>query len=110
VIEFIRRITKLKLERDDNYYWGLILLKIGIVSLFIYLICDLFEPLSFLVTFLICGWGFVLIWKSDNDLRFKNTQEKIASLEKELTESQQLLASLGYRKRYHRWKRRRNIN
>ena len=79
--------------RDNNYYWGMFLLVAGILSLGLYLAFDLmgifdaFEPLSFLVTFLICSWGFVLLWKSDNDLRFKIAQQKIEELEGRLEHS-----------------------
>jgi hypothetical protein len=77
----------LDLKRDNNYYWGLVLLQLAILSLVAYLIMDAYEPLAFLVTFLISGWGFVLLWKSDNDLRFKMAQMKIEELEGELEHS-----------------------
>ncbi len=79
--------------RDNNYYWGIFLLILGILSLGLYLLFDLmgifdaFQPLSFLITFLICGWGFVLLWKSDNDFRFKQAQQKIDELESKLAYS-----------------------
>ncbi|TCL62994.1 hypothetical protein EDC14_102248 [Hydrogenispora ethanolica] len=82
--EFLKRYFKIELSRDNNYYFGLSLLIVGIVSIFWYLKFDLFEPLAFLVTFLIIGWGFVLLWKSDDDLRFEQAQAKIAALETEL--------------------------
>ena len=71
-------------DRDNNYYLGLSLLIISILTIVVYLIFDLFEPLSFLITFLICGWGFVLLWKSDNELRFTKAQAKLATLEAEI--------------------------
>ena len=71
-------------DRDNNYYFGLSLLIISILTIVVYLIFDLFEPLSFLITFLICGWGFVLLWKSDNELRFTKAQAKLAALEAEI--------------------------
>ena len=66
-----------------------------------YLVMDAYEPLAFLVTFLICGWGFVLIWKSDNDLRFKMAQMKIEELEGKLEQSRMFVipAHLLKRKR-----------
>jgi hypothetical protein len=80
-------------SRDNNYYWGIFLLILGILSLGLYLLFDLmgifdaFQPISFLITFLICCWGFVLVWKSDNDLRFKRAQQKIEELESKLAYS-----------------------
>lgn len=82
--ELIKKWIKWQPARDNNYYFGLALLHVGILSIFWYLIFDAFEPLAFLITFLICGWGFVLLWKSDNDLRFKQTQVRIEQLEQEL--------------------------
>lgn len=79
--------------RDNNYYWGIFLLVLGILSLGVYLMFDLmgifdaFQPLSFLITFLISSWGFVLLWKSDNDLRFRRAQQKIDELESKLAYS-----------------------
>ncbi|NLW45737.1 MAG: hypothetical protein GXY86_00120 [Firmicutes bacterium] len=80
----IKKWIKWQPTRDNNYYFGLFLLHIGILSIFWYLIFDTFEPLAFLITFLICGWGFILLWKSDNDLRFKESQTRIEQLEREL--------------------------
>ncbi|MCL6591237.1 MAG: hypothetical protein K6U80_14950 [Firmicutes bacterium] len=78
--------------RDLNYYLGLLLLTAGILSLGVYLLLDktglynaFFNPLSFLITFLICAWGFVLLWKSDNDYRFRLAENKIKELEDELS-------------------------
>ncbi len=82
--ELINKWIKWKPTRDNNYYFGLFLLQVSIFSIFWYLKFDLFEPLSFLITFLICGWGFVLLWKSDNDLRFNQYQARIDQLERKL--------------------------
>lgn len=82
--EWIKKWFKVELTRDNNYYFGLILLQLAIISLIVYLLMDAYEPLAFLITFLICSWGFVLLWKSDNDLRFKLAQEKIEELEAKL--------------------------
>lgn len=82
--ELAKKYLKLELTRDNNYYWGLILLQLAILSLVAYLLLDAYEPLAFLITFLICGWGFVLIWKSDNDLRFQLAQKRIEELEAKL--------------------------
>lgn len=89
----LQKWLKRYFRRDNNYYWGLFLLFIGILSLGLYLAFDLmgifdaFQPLSFLITFLVCGWGFVLLWKSDNDFRFQQAQQKITELENKLTYS-----------------------
>ena len=77
----LKNIFNLNLDRDNNYYFGLTLLLVSILSIFWYLKFDLFEPLSFLITFLISGWGFVLLWKSDNDLRFEMAKNRIDELE-----------------------------
>lgn len=85
--EFAKKYLKLELTRDNNYYSGLILLQLAILSLVAYLLLDAYEPLAFLITFLICGWGFVLLWKSDNDLRFQLAQTRIEELEAKLNHS-----------------------
>lgn len=82
MIEYLKKLFNM--QRDNNYYLGLILLKIGVVTIFLYLFFDAFEPVSFLITFAICGWGFVLLWKSDNDYRFQLVQQKFFQLEAEL--------------------------
>ncbi len=86
--EILKKLFKMELVRDNNYYTGLCLLLVGIGSIFWYLKFDQFEPLSFLITFLIIGWGFVLLWKSDNDLRFEQAQLRIIALEAELQTQQ----------------------
>lgn len=94
--------------RDNNYYLGLLLLVLGILSLGTYLLCDLlgvfdaFQPVAFLVTFLICGWGFVLLWKSDNDLRFQQAQEQIVALEQKLQYSRLFIVPARQLKRSRR--------
>jgi ABC-type iron transport system FetAB permease component len=85
--KLLHQYFKLELARDNNYYWGLTLLQLSILSLVAYLIFDAYEPLAFLITFLICGWGFVLLWKSDNDLRFRLAQTKLEELEAKLNYS-----------------------
>lgn len=80
------------LKRDNNYYAGLLLLQIGIATIFWYLIFDAFEPVSFFITFAICGWGFTLLWKSDNDYRFLQVQQEMIKLAEELQESKNKLA------------------
>ena len=81
---FLEKLFKCKPERDNNYYCGMLLLVAGILTIVIYLLIDGFEPLAFLITFLISGWGLVLLWKSDNDLRFKMAEQRIKELETEL--------------------------
>jgi hypothetical protein len=88
---WLKKMFNVELNRDNNYYWGLILLQLSILSLVAYLILDAYEPLAFLITFLICGWGFVLLWKSDNDLRFRMAQMKIEELESKVNHSRLFL-------------------
>ncbi len=96
---WLKTMFNLDLKRDNNYYWGLILLQLAILSLIAYLVMDAYEPLAFLVTFLICGWGFVLLWKSDNDLRFKMAQMKIEELETKLEHSRMFMVPAHLLKR-----------
>ncbi|NLY75351.1 MAG: hypothetical protein GX075_08600 [Firmicutes bacterium] len=100
--ELIKKRIKFQPTRDNNYYWGLALLQAGILTIFWYLKFDLFEPLSFLITFLICGWGFVLLWKSDNDLRFKQAQTRIEQLERELLYTKLMITPAHLLKRNRR--------
>jgi hypothetical protein len=91
MLEWIKNHFQWKLTRDNNYYFGLLLLQLAIISLVAYLLLDAYEPSAFLITFLISGWGFVLLWKSDNDLRFQLAQTKIAELEARLDHSRMFL-------------------
>ena len=100
--ELIKKRIKFQPTRDNNYYCGLALLQIGILTIFWYIKFDLFEPLSFLITFLICGWGFVLLWKSDNDLRFKQAQTRIEQLERELLYTKLMITPAHLLKRNRR--------
>lgn len=90
-------------SRDNNYYFGLILLQLGISSIVFYLVFDAFEPLSFLITFLVCGWGFVLLWKSDNDYRFQQAAAKLSELESALKKDQRRAALARMSGRYRRF-------
>jgi hypothetical protein len=83
--ESMKKLFGWRPTRDSNYYFGLFLLEAGIVSIFFYLKFDAFEPLSFLITFLVVGWGFILLWKSDNDYRFRESQATINQLREEVT-------------------------
>jgi hypothetical protein len=87
----IQRVLHWRPERDSNYYGGLFLLQIGILTIAWYLIFDQFEPIAFLITFLLIAWGFVLLWKSDNDLRFQRAQQRILELEEELSYLKRLI-------------------
>lgn len=99
--------------RDNNYYWGLFLLVLGILSLGLYLMFDLmgifdaFQPISFLITFLIICWGFVLLWKSDTDFRFMRAQQKIEELESKLAYSRLYVVPPRQLKRDRTYKRQR---
>jgi predicted membrane protein len=103
MMEFIRRCFNLK--RDNNYYFGLLLLKIGIATIFVYLLFDAFELMAFFVTAAISGWGFVLLWKSDNDYRFQIAKDKIVQLENEIQKSQSEIFGNKLEKQNH-FKRR----
>ncbi|HPT87005.1 MAG TPA: hypothetical protein PL004_04005 [Bacillota bacterium] len=105
MIEWFCKLIKWQPERDNNYYFGLVLLILSIVSIAFYLIYDAFEPVSFLITFLLCGWGFVLLWKSDNDYRFAITQAKLEELEQEIQETRQYIVSMQLSSRYRRFSR-----
>ena len=100
--DFIQKWLKWRPTRDYNYYWGLGLLLVGIASIFGYLKFDAFEPLAFLITFLISSWGFVLLWKSDNDLRFSLVQKQIKKLHREVDYSMIYMVPAHLRKRTDR--------
>jgi hypothetical protein len=85
------RVLHWRPERDPNYYGGLFLLQMGTLTIAWYLLFDRFEPIAFLITFLIVAWGFVLLWKSDNDLRFQLAQQRIIELEEELSYLKRLI-------------------
>lgn len=102
MLEWVKKRLKWEFSRDNNYYFGLFLLQLGIISLVVYLLLDAYEPLAFLLTFLICGWGFILLWKSDNDLRFKLAQAKIEKLEKQVAHSRLFIIPAHLRKKMKR--------
>jgi len=77
----------LELKRDTNYYFGLTLLTVAILSIVWAIWRDAFEPVDFLVYFLIYSWGYVLILKSDFELRIGNLERVITDLEAKLTVS-----------------------
>jgi hypothetical protein len=89
--QWFQHILQWRPVRDTNYYGGLFLLQLGILTIVWYLIFDEFEPVAFLITFLLIVWGFVLLWKSDNDLRFKLAQQHIVELEEELSYLKRLI-------------------
>jgi hypothetical protein len=89
--KLLNRVLRRRPERDINYYGGLFLLHLGTLTIAWYLIFDRFEPMAFLITFLIVAWGFVLLWKSDNDLRFQLAQQRIIELEEELSYLKRLI-------------------
>lgn len=71
----------IELKRDTNYYFGLTLLSISILCIVWAIVKDAFEPKDFLVYFLIYSWGYVLILKSDSELRIGNLEQRVRSLE-----------------------------
>jgi hypothetical protein len=85
------KVSHWRPERDINYYGGLLLLQLGTLTIAWYLIFDRFEPVAFLITFLFVAWGFVLLWKSDNDLRFRLAQQRIIELEEDLSYLKRLI-------------------
>lgn len=87
----IRWPFRLELNRDTNYYFGLTLLCIASLSILWAVLRDAFDPKDFLIYFLVYMWGYVMLLKSDFDLRvtrlessLKQANEKIDVLEKSL--------------------------
>lgn len=74
----------IELKRDTNYYFGLTLLSVAVLCIGWAIIKDAFEPKDFLVYFLIYSWGYVLILKSDSELRIGSLEQRIKGLEKQL--------------------------
>lgn len=75
----------IELKRDTNYYFGLSLLAAAILCIVWAIWRDAFEPINFLVYFLIYSWGYVLVLKSDSDLRIGNLERAVTALEAKLT-------------------------
>lgn len=74
------KLSKYFSKRDNNYYCGLLLLALSVISLLVWLLSDAYEPLSVLITFLLSFFGFSLLWKSDNDYRFKLLDQELREL------------------------------
>ena len=74
----------LKLERDGNYYFGLILLVVASASIIWAFFFDGFEPKDFLAYFLVYAWGFTLLLKSDSEYRLKRLEETVTVLQDRL--------------------------
>lgn len=71
----------IELKRDTNYYFGLTLLSVAVLCIGWAIVRDAFEPKDFLVYFLIYSWGYVLVLKSDSELRIGNLEQRVRSLE-----------------------------
>ena len=68
---------KFRFERDTNYYFGLFLLVVASATLIWAIWKDAFEPQDFLVYFIIYGWGYILLLKSDMEFRCQRMEKKI---------------------------------
>ena len=75
---------KFKLERDGNYYFGLVLLVVASASIIWAFFFDGFEPKDFLAYFLIYAWGFTLLLKSDSEYRLNRLEETVTVLQNRL--------------------------
>lgn len=95
-----------KPERDFTYYGGLLLLAGASFSLIWAIWRDAFEPRNFLVYFLVYGWGYLLLLKSDTDYRIGRLEEKMTealakisffegTLQKEAPEEELLVEDVG---------------
>lgn len=73
-----------KLNRDGNYYFGLILLVAASISILWAFFFDGFAPEDFLVYFLIYAWGFTLLLKSDTEYRLNRLETTVTVLKDRL--------------------------
>ena len=67
-------------DRDTNYHLGLALLIGASLTLVWAIWQEAFEPRHFLVYFLIYGWGYVLLLKSDMEFRFIRLEKEYNNL------------------------------
>lgn len=65
-----------KLNRDTNYYFGLLLLILASASIIWAFFNDGFDPEDFLVYFLVYAWGITLLLKSDAELRLNRLEQE----------------------------------
>ena len=79
---------RLDLKRDTNYYFGLALFIAASLTIVWSIYRDAFNPKDFLVYFLIYSWGYVMLLKSDFELR-------VSRLEEELVKTQERLEALA---------------
>ena len=75
---------RFKLGRDGNYYFGLVMLVVASVSILWAFFFDGFEPVDFLVYFLIYAWGFTLLLKSDTEYRLNRLETTVTILKDRL--------------------------
>lgn len=74
----MRRIWEPK--RDSNYYLGLALLIGASLTLVWAIWQEAFDPQDFLVYFLIYGWGYILLFKSDTEFRLNRLEEEVTKI------------------------------
>lgn len=82
----LRWPVRIELNRDTNYYFGLALLVVASLSILWAVFRDAFDAKDFLVYFLIYMWGYVLLLKSDFDLRVSGMEKAIVDMETKIQE------------------------
>lgn len=73
-----------KFTRDTNYYFGLTLLIIASLSIIWAVVRDAFDVRDFLAYFLVYMWGYVLLLKSDFELRVHRLEHALDEAEKRI--------------------------
>jgi hypothetical protein len=68
---------RVQLKRDTNYYFGLALFIAASLTIVWAIYKDAFDPKDFLVYFLIYSWGYVILLKSDYELRVSRLEKEI---------------------------------
>lgn len=76
----------LNLDRDTNYYFGMTLFVLASLSILWAILRDAFDPKDFLIYFLVYAWGYVLVLKSDFELRAGRMEAALVRLEEQLAQ------------------------
>ncbi|HEY8345307.1 MAG TPA: hypothetical protein VIL66_08995 [Bacillota bacterium] len=84
-------------DRDTNYYFGLVMLIGASLTLVWAIWREAFDPGDFLVYFLIYGCGYILLFRSDTELRLKKLEEEVTRIADRVKE---LSADLAPAERY----------
>lgn len=85
----MKRLFPFEINRDTNYYFGMALFVLASLSILWAIVRDAFDPKDFLIYFLVYAWGYVLVLKSDFELRTGQMEKALIKVEERLARLEQ---------------------